>query len=255
MSKYFTLSFDDGIEQDKQLIQVLKQFDMPCTFNLNAGFLGARGYVAHIGEIGFMDLVEENKIRRKLFHNVSHNRIPADEVAQVYEGYEIASHGYKHEPVKGKQSDQITQSLVPDREELSRIFGQKITGYAYPGGFSSTLAAKYLKENGYTFGRTAFSSNSFGWPENPFLLKPTCSHKDKKIFDLLDAFIAADPGESDLLFMVWGHSYEFDFGTKNTSLEDHFKHVLEKAASAPDVICCTNSAAIQAHKAGTSQEG
>ena len=62
--KYFTLSFDDGVEQDKRLIEVLKQYDMPCTFNLSGGLFGDKSFTAHIGEIGFMDLKEENRIRR-----------------------------------------------------------------------------------------------------------------------------------------------------------------------------------------------
>ena len=244
--KYFTLSFDDGVEQDKRLIEVLKQYDMPCTFNLSSGLFGDNSFTAHIGEIGFMDLKEENRIRRKLFKTVEHDRIPLDEAVQVYTGYEIASHDFTHTPVKGRKADEIRESTLRDREELSRIFGQPITGYAYPGGISSRAGAAVLRENGFLFGRGAFSSGSFQWPENPFEYKPTCSHKDKKIFELLDAFDAAQPGEDDLLFMVWGHAYEFDYGMENTSL-DHFKRVMDKVKGMQGLTFCTNSEAFGSH--------
>ena len=47
--KYFTLSFDDGLEQDKRVIRLMKQYGLKGTFNLNAGLFGARGEVKGIG--------------------------------------------------------------------------------------------------------------------------------------------------------------------------------------------------------------
>ena len=43
--KYFTLSFDDGLEQDKRVIRLMRQYGLKGTFNLNAGLLGTRGEV------------------------------------------------------------------------------------------------------------------------------------------------------------------------------------------------------------------
>ena len=34
--KYFTLSFDDGLEQDKRIIALMKQYGLKGTFNLNS---------------------------------------------------------------------------------------------------------------------------------------------------------------------------------------------------------------------------
>ena len=81
--KYFTLSFDDGIEQDKKLIELLKQYGLQCTFNLNGGLFGKKDYVAYIGEVGFLDVPADARIRRAIFKTVSHNRIPEDEIRQV----------------------------------------------------------------------------------------------------------------------------------------------------------------------------
>ena len=44
--KYFTLSFDDGLEQDKRIIALMKQYGLKGTFNLNSGLFGQRGEAA-----------------------------------------------------------------------------------------------------------------------------------------------------------------------------------------------------------------
>ena len=69
--KYFVLNFDDGVEHDKQLITLMKKFGLSGTFNLSAGLFGVSHSLAGI------------------------SRIPKDEVRQVYEGFEVASHGFK----------------------------------------------------------------------------------------------------------------------------------------------------------------
>jgi len=35
--KAVTFSYDDGVEQDKRLIQLLNKYNLKCTFNLNSG--------------------------------------------------------------------------------------------------------------------------------------------------------------------------------------------------------------------------
>ena len=56
--KFFTMSFDDGIEQDKKIIQVLNQYGIKCTFNLNAGLAGTKNRVGRMGDIGFLNYPE-----------------------------------------------------------------------------------------------------------------------------------------------------------------------------------------------------
>lgn len=246
--KYFTLSFDDGIEQDKKLIELLKQYGLQCTFNLNGGLLGAKNYVAYMGDIGFMNLSPDAKIRRKIFHTVSQYRIPADEIQQVYAGFEIASHAYMHEGYKNATAEAINESLQKDRETLAKFTAGPITGFAYPGGFSSDIAGQCLKEKGFLFGREAFTTDSFAWPEDPYRYRPTCSHKGKNVFELIEKFLAADAEQDDLLFMMWGHSYEFDYGTENGSWK-HIEQVFEKISGHNDVVYCTNSQAFSLHQA------
>ena len=45
LGKALTLSYDDGVEQDRQLMALLDRFGIRCTFNLNSGCYAPEGYV------------------------------------------------------------------------------------------------------------------------------------------------------------------------------------------------------------------
>ena len=125
--KYFTLSFDDGLEQDKRVIRLMRQYGLKGTFNLNAGLLGTRGEVKGLGTFSFQDCPEGVK-HKFPFSYVQHNRIPQDEVRQVYEGMEIATHGFRHEPLGAVSEDEMRASVDADKAALEKIFGTTVVG-------------------------------------------------------------------------------------------------------------------------------
>ena len=43
-AKAFTLSYDDGVEQDIHLIELIRQHGVKCTFNLSSGEYPPEGY-------------------------------------------------------------------------------------------------------------------------------------------------------------------------------------------------------------------
>ena len=61
---------------------------------------------------------------------------------------------------------------------------------------------------------------------------------------LLDRFLSMQSAE-DLYFSVWGHGYEFDFGTEKANW-GRLVRFCEKVAAVRDVICCSNSAFFEA---------
>lgn len=46
--KIFTLSFDDGVTQDRRFIGLLKKYGLTCTFNVNSALLGTEGEVTRV---------------------------------------------------------------------------------------------------------------------------------------------------------------------------------------------------------------
>ena len=42
-NKAVTFSFDDGVTQDKRLVEILNKYNLKATFNLNSALLGLKG--------------------------------------------------------------------------------------------------------------------------------------------------------------------------------------------------------------------
>lgn len=77
-NKFFTLSYDDGITQDKRLVKIFNKYGIRATFNINSELLGKPGY-----------------LRREDMW-ISHNKIESREVAELYRGHEVAAHTLTH---------------------------------------------------------------------------------------------------------------------------------------------------------------
>ena len=84
--KYFVWNFDDGLEQDRKIIEVLKKYHMGATFNLNSGLYGEKTFEGRIGNLGMTEMPydEYQKKKFRLLPYVPHFRIPEDEVKEVY---------------------------------------------------------------------------------------------------------------------------------------------------------------------------
>ena len=70
--KAFVLSYDDGVYQDIRLVQILNQYGLKCTFNLNAGLMDP----PYVWEA----------------EGVRIERMPPGMLPELYKGHEIASH-------------------------------------------------------------------------------------------------------------------------------------------------------------------
>lgn len=247
--KYFTWNFDDGLEQDKRIIEILKKYNMGATFNLNSGLYGDKTYEGRIGNLGMTEVPAEkfNVNGRHLLPYVEHFRIPEDEVVQVYEGFEIASHTLEHKNMKKCDDKEKERQILEDVKNLSEKFNQEIIGFAYPYGMSDEKCTSILKKAGIQYARTIRSDSSFKFPEDPYHLPMTCWHIKKNALKLIDDFINAESDE-DLFFLMFAHGYEFDFGTSESNWQK-FEAICQKVSASKDIICCCTGEAIQRHKA------
>lgn len=243
--KYFTVSFDDGLEQDKKLIKLMKQYGISGTFNLNAGLFGERKWLERSGEFGYQEVERVNP------ENVSFTyedfRIPADEIAQVYEGFEVASHGYRHECMTWISEEQMRESIQRDVQILSAIKSEKVTGFAYPFGAVNDDVIRVLKQEGIGYARLVQSSENFDFPEHPLEWNPTCWLTEENVMERLEQFITTEVQDKDMLFCLWGHGYELDFGTPQCSW-DQIERIFDKIAGKSDIIYCTNRQAFENHQ-------
>lgn len=247
--KYFTVSFDDGLQQDKETLDMMRKYGIKGTFNLNSGLFGREMYIKYIGRYG-MTNVEKSAKKGGLWKYADADRIPADEIRQVYQGMEIATHGTNHMDLSKLSSDELCLELLQDRETLQQFTDQPVVGHAYPFGRTSAEVEQILGENKFLYARSVTSDkakNGFRFPENPFNFNPTCWHIEKDFEKLVDQFIAAEPTECDLLFYVWGHGYEFDFAALK-GLRTSYERIFDKIASHSEIIKCTNAEAFLSQK-------
>lgn len=189
--KAVTFSYDDGITQDRRLVEIFNFYGMKCTFNLNTGIQSP--------ESGFE--IEDIPI----------SRMAQDGLEELYRGHEIAIHGLTHSGLTGLSEDELEKEFLTDAKNIEKFYGKYPVGMAYAYGDAPETAAQYLQSIGIRYGRTVISSHSFDYPENLMFLKPTCHHEDEELFNLAERFLSADGDENALLlFYIWGHSYEFD---------------------------------------------
>ncbi|MCD7884905.1 MAG: polysaccharide deacetylase family protein [Lachnospiraceae bacterium] len=238
-NKFLTFSFDDGLEQDKKIIQILKRYHLyGATFNLNSGLLGYRQYIGRIGKCGIRE-VQTKPEKRDLFSYHEHFRIPQNEIKLIYEGYEIASHGRMHEYTNAIKSEkEFDQCVKEDIKKLSELVNEQVVGFVYPFGACNSRIKDYLKGQGILYARGIKSGKKFNFPSDPYEIQPTCHFTDKTLFKLFDRFLNTE-SEQDMLFYVWGHGYEFDFGTKDSNWE-RFEKFCECVGKHREIACVKN---------------
>lgn len=190
--KAVTFSYDDGVSQDTRLLSIFQKYGMKATFNLNTGIQ-----------------TEESHFEVK---GVSIHRMnQSDDLRRLYQGHEIALHGFTHAAPSGLSPQEYEQEFLQDARNIQRIYGKYPLGMAYAYGDYSDELIEYLQKIGMQYGRTVESSHQFALPRDPMRLQPTCHHNDEHLFELAEEFLTAEPKQGEpMLFYIWGHSYEFD---------------------------------------------
>lgn len=220
--KAFTMSYDDGVEQDERLIGLMNKNGVKGTFNLNSGLYTPEGFKFPEGHI--------------------HRRLTEKKATEVYSnsGHEVAVHGLSH-PFFDKipQENRIFE-VIEDRKNLEIQFKTIVRGMAYPYSYPQSLRP-VLEQCKIAYARTTFSTGTFDIPSDWLVLKPTCHHDDERLFDLCDKFVNESPFDpyrvpDPWLFYLWGHSYEFE----DHNNWDRIEKFLEKIGNKDDIWYATN---------------
>lgn len=187
--KAVTFSYDDGVYQDIRLVEIFNKYGLKCTFNLNSGLMSPES-------VWYGD-------------GVKVERMPPRMLAELYKGHEIASHSVNHGNLVQMDSHTIFTDITQDIAALEKLFNCKINGFAYPFGATDERVEDVLSHCGIKYARGVVSSKKFDPPSDLLNISPTCRHKDEDIFDLAQKFIEMTP-DTPQIFLLWGHSYEFD---------------------------------------------
>jgi len=177
----FTTSWDDGEVHDRRLIEILNQYGIKGTWNLNSGRL----FQEHRGD---------------------EYRLHTNEIQKLFQNHEVACHTLTH-PFLDKEPEEIVlHEILEDRRRLEELMGYPIKGMALPFGAYDQRTLRLIKKCGIVYSRTTNSHFSFKLPSSFLEWHPTC-HPKVNLIETWKRFLNDD--SPDKLFSLWGHSHEF----------------------------------------------
>ena len=184
-----TFSYDDGMRNDRRLVELLNRHGLRGTFNLNSALLSGD------------DAGEDAR------------NVRASEVASLYAGHEVAVHGLRHESWNVTLPAVAAGDIARDRLALEALAGHPVEGSAYPCGEHSKgpAADAALRALGIVHARICAARSDFAVPEDFLAWGPTIHQNRPDAAEIARTFLAAaDPATAEpALFYCWGHSFEF----------------------------------------------
>ena len=202
-SRAVTFSYDDGVIQDERLVGIFNRYGVKATFNINSG-------------------------------SRYPGKIPPEHIASLYAGHEVASHAEFHSALDRLPATDVLRELWHDRENLERLCGVPVTGFAYPYGLYSDAAVALLKAAGFEYARTVGEiGGNRRLPDDFLRWDPSCHHRDA--LEHMKTFFADKSRMLSVLY-IWGHSYEFD----RDGNWDLIEEICRQLAGRDDVWFATN---------------
>ncbi len=156
LSKAFTLSYDDGVTQDRRLAELFRSHGLKCTFNLNAGLCGHK----------FSETVV---------------RMEEKDWDETYAGHELGGHALFHSALDTMGRSRMVYEIIEDKRQLEKHAGEPMRMFAYPFGTLSDDVVEALRMAGYEGARTTVSTHAFSLPRECLRGVPTCHHADEKL--------------------------------------------------------------------------
>ena len=196
MRKIFLLSFDDGTIWDRRFVELLNQYGMKATFNLNSGLEDFVWYYE-----------DRFPIRRQKL----------SETVKQYRGHEVASHTLTHPWLNTLTPPQLAREVGEDCAALKEIFGLGEIGFGVPFTACSEREVRILRKY-VKYIRLSEYADSFALPEDPYHIPIHGLYNDPNIRERIKEFAECDLPVS--LFVLAGHSYEFE-------VLDHWEYMEE----------------------------
>ncbi len=183
--KAVSFTYDDATKHDRRLVAILNAKRLRGTFNITPSFLGRDNFITK------------------------------DEITGLYNGHEIASHGFNHLHLNQLTSEELDNELKDGKSFLEDLLQHPVRGFASPFGDHSDHAVAGMKRAGFAYARSCEFTGAFAFPYDPIRWNSTCHHNriynNNNSLDLAQKFIDNPAWGGTLLFYnLMGHSYEFE---------------------------------------------
>ena len=202
--------WDDGVLNDIRLTELLRKYNAKATFNLNPARHKAKSRITDQWN----------------FNGYITGRLAWNEIKDVYDGFEVASHTMYHCNA-GEVDDKVflTQA-VGAKVILEDMFQKPCKGFAWPCGYYTPETMKLLREAGFLYGRTCVNVDNVLLCEDTMALHSNCHALNKNFWDIFEK--AKESG----VFYFWGHSYEL---MDNAQLWSEFEEKIKRLSEDPNV--------------------
>ena len=201
--KALTMSYDDGVIQDRRLVALFNEHGIKGTFHLNSGLLRPP------------------------------RCIEPSEVKTLYAGHEVACHTVTHPFLERLPRTEIAREIFDDRRRLEELCGYPVVGMSYPFGTWNDEIINIARSCGIVYSRSTRTSGGFGIPQNFMAWDATCHHSG--MLEKGAAFRDFKRYALSLLY-IWGHAYEFDDNGNWSDMEEFCRMM----TNLPDVWYATN---------------
>lgn len=213
--KAFNITYDDGVLQDVRFVELLNRYGIKGTFNLNSELM--------LQEFAW---IHPNGMEVR--------RLSESAVRNLYDGHEIASHTLTHPYLSELPEWELMRQMSRDRENLERLFGREVKGFAVPFSYYSELIARCAENCGFEYARMSEFSGSYAPCRDWYYWKIGVYHIEKNLTDFVAGFLNT-PQELAVCQIV-GHSYDLDA----EGLWGTMELICAAVAAQPDVWMCTN---------------
>ena len=209
-----TMSWDDGVIEDRRLIAFMNERGLKGTFNLNSALFKSAGTPSTEG------------------------RLDRSEVADLYRGHEVAIHTCTHPHLPMIDPSQVASEVLEDRRALEDLVGYPVRGMAYPFGTYSPRVIEILRALGIVYCRTVENADPCFPPKEPLAWAATAHMFGQNPLDLGQRFLQMrDNPRAGGVYFIWGHAYEFARPTERWA---DMERLFAPLAGHADTWYCTN---------------
>lgn len=213
--KAFSLSYDDGVEQDLRFVDLLNRYGLRGTFNLNSQLMLE----------GFSWVHESGVVVR---------RLPVEKARTLYRGHEIASHSMTHPYLHTLPESEVMRQLGEDKHQLEALFNRPVAGFALPFTDYNETIARCAQRCGFEYVRISEESGNFDPIQPRFSRRAGMFHLNPNLGRFVEEFFCTDCELA--LCQIVGHSYDLDLADMWQTMEKIFFSVSQN----PEIVCLTN---------------
>jgi peptidoglycan/xylan/chitin deacetylase (PgdA/CDA1 family) len=205
MKKYLVLSFDDGTIYDRRFIELLNKYNIPATLNLNSG-------------LGDFVWYYDNQFPIE--------RLKLEECGNMFDGHEIASHTLTHPYLTSLSFDELIHQVNDDVNNLERIFNRKVESFGVPFTECNEREIDIIKnQTPIKYMRLSYTKDKYDFsiPHDKYHFGVNALYNDLDIYNQIKVF--ADNKLDKSIFIIAGHSYEFEVNNHWDYIENLLKYV------------------------------